>query len=234
MTLAHRFRLFVSMTACAGLAQFLLALGYAMTHYPGGYSFFGNFLSDLGRTRNWGGEDNLICSMVFNRSIVALGLSLLPFFAFVPSTLGSGARTSWLFALGGAVSAAGLIGIGLTPYDVYFVAHHVALVAWLAPMFLLAIIYLALAFESDNASPGLIGCTIALILAVLAYGTVGFHGGYVAMQKVTAVLSIIWFVVLASRIVCTGITEVTGRRQQMERLADRYLLRLQQGYRRSE
>ena len=116
----------------------------------------------------------------------------------------------------------------------YFVAHHVALAAWLAPMFLLALVYLAMAFDSENASPALIACTIALIFAVLMYGAIGFHLGYVAMQKVTAVLSIVWFVVLASRICLTGITQVTGRREQMERLADRYLLRLQQGYRRSE
>ena len=91
MMFARRVRIFISVVACLGLLQFLLALAYAITHYPGGYSFFGNFLSDLGRTRA-SGEDNMLCSQVFNRSIVALGLSLLPFFALVPSTLGSSPR----------------------------------------------------------------------------------------------------------------------------------------------
>ncbi len=230
---ARRFRLIVSVVACLGLAQFLLSLAYAIAYYPGGYSFFGNFLSDLGRTRTWAGSDNQLCSLLFNRAIVVLGLSLLPFFAFVPSTLGTGKRIPWVFALGGALSSTGLIGIGLTPYDVFFIFHHIALAVWLAPMFLLAVIYLLLAFDSDNASIGLIVCTVALILAVLGYASVGFHLGYVAMQKVTAVLSVIWFSVLANRILFTGIAQVTGRRQQMERLAEQYLLRLQRGYRRN-
>jgi hypothetical membrane protein len=230
----HRTRLLVSMIACLGLAQFLLAVGFAIAYYPGGYSFFGNFLSDLGRTATKSGYDNPLCSRVFNGGVVGLGVSLLPFFALVPSTLGSEDRAGWVFTVVGVISATGLIGIGLTPYDVYFVAHHVALAVWLGPMFLLAIVYLSLALDNENASFGLIVCTIALVLSVFGYASIGFHRGYVAMQKVTAILSVIWFVVLAIRIVFSGITEVTGRRQQMERLADHYLLRLQSGYRRIE
>ena len=211
----RRLRLFVSIAALLGLAQFLVAVAYAIAYYPGGYSFFGDFLSDLGR--NATGKASPGVSRLFNRSIVLLGLSLLPFFALVPSTLDSGGRTSWVFGVGGAISATGLIGIGLTPYDVYTVAHNVALVAWLAPMFVLAILYLALAFGSENASPGLIACTAALILAVLVYGGVGFHLGYVAMQKMTVLLSIVWFAVLANRVILTSVTQISSRRQQIER-----------------
>ncbi len=213
----------VSLAALVGLAQFLVAITYAIAYYPSGYSFFGNFLSDLGSSASPG------VSRLFNRSIVLLGLSLLPFFTLVPSTVDSSGRTSWVFGIGGAVSAAGLIGIGLTPYDVYTTAHNVALAMWLGPMFVLAILYLTLAFSSDNASPGLIACTASLILAVLVYGAAGFHSAYVTMQKVTVLLSILWFIVLATRVMLTSVTQISTRRQQIEHLADLYVKRLERG-----
>lgn len=217
----------VSLAALVGLAQFLVAVTYAITYYPGGYSFFSDFLSDLGRNATDRASPGV--SRLFNRSIVLLGLSLLPFFALVPSTVDSGGRTSWVFGIGGAISAVGLIGIGLTPYDVYTTAHNVALALWLGPMFVLAILYLTLAFGSDNASPGLIACTASLILAVLVYGVAGFHSAYVTMQKVTVLLSIIWFIVLASRVMLTSVTQISTRRQQIEHLADLYVKRLERG-----
>ncbi len=227
MTRERRFRWIVSLVAMVGVLQFLVAVGFAIAYYPGGYSFFGDFLSDLGGSST--GKANPGVARLFNGSIVVLGISLVPFFALVPSTVDSAGRSSWVFGAGGAVSSMGLVGIGLTPYDVYTMAHNTALAMWLGPMFVLAVLYLELALDSRNASAGLIACTAGLILAVVFYGLIGFHLGHVAMQKVTVVLSIVWFVVLAFRVMLTNITQISTRRQQIERLANLYVKRLEQG-----
>ena len=76
--------------AILGLVQFLIFVNLAMDHYPGGmiadadstgYSWTGNWLSDLGRLEAINGVDNETSSRYFNGSIIGLGMSLLAFFA---------------------------------------------------------------------------------------------------------------------------------------------------------
>ena len=234
----NRTYLVLSLVASLGIVQFLFAVAIAIKYYPGGnsaspygsgYSLLNNFLSDLGRTKTWSGADNSISALVFNLSVILLGASLLPFFAVLPSTVRKGGAIVWI---SGMLSAIGLIGIGLTPYDRYFVAHHVALGLWIGPMLILSLAYLGASLWEGDASLGLFGWTIALAGAVLAYGLAGTHSGYVAMQKVTAALSIVWFVLIGLRVGTTTIQHISSRRELVERQARQYIARLERGYRR--
>ena len=148
MSSFSRLHLLVSLVACAGILQFLASLFLAVNLYAGGtgdqpelkgYSWTGNFLSDLGRTRAWSGSDNASSARMFNRSVLLLGSSLLPFFAVLPSVLERNRAAIWL---AGTLSACGLVGIGLTPYDRHFVAHHIALGVWVARCCILVLAYL--------------------------------------------------------------------------------------------
>lgn len=228
----------VSLIACLGIGQFLVSLILAVNLYAGGtsleprsqgYAWTGNFLSDLGRTRAWSGADNAASARKFNRAVIVLGASLLPFFAVLAWVLEQSRAAIWL---SGTLSACGLIGIGLTPYDQHFVAHHIALGVWIGPMFILVLAYLFAATQRDEASLGTITCTVALLMAVIGYGAAGSHAGYVAMQKVTVVLSIFWFGGITFRVATVTAQQITGRGPLIERQAERYMQQLQRRHRR--
>jgi hypothetical protein len=189
---------------------------------------WGNFLSDLGKSKTWSGVDNGPSATLFNTSVICLGVALLPFFAILPTTV---ARGKTIIRISGTVSAVGLIGIGLTPYDLYFVAHHVALGLWIGPMFILVIAYLIAAAWNDDASFGLIAWTLILAAAIGAYALAGAQGGYVAMQKVTAVVSVVWFSSIVYRVAFVTVEHISFRHTLVEREAERYMAILGRGHR---
>ena len=119
------------------IAQFLYAVPQAMSVYPGGYSITHNFLSDLGCAFTSSQSDNSASASIFNRSIIVLGFSLIPFFIVLPTELG---KSRWVIRYSGVLSAMGLIGIGSTPYDQYFVEHFVALGLWIVPMLFVVVV----------------------------------------------------------------------------------------------
>ena len=136
--IVHRTNLLFGLVACLGIGQFLAATCAATASYPSaaggavsGYELSSHFLSDLGCTKTPDGLPNSNSASLFNRSVIGLGIALIPFLCVLASHCG---RAAWLAGACGCVSSAGLVGIGLTPYDIYFTAHHVALGLWLVPM----------------------------------------------------------------------------------------------------
>jgi hypothetical membrane protein len=130
-----------------GVLQFLVCTTLAMLNYPGGtlvdrhsvgYALFANYLSDLGRTVACSGSANGVSAALFNTSIVLLGVSTVPFFVFLPLHAPDRARLLWTAAAFGVLSAFGLIGIGLTPYDKHLAAHLEAHFWWIL-FFLIAV-----------------------------------------------------------------------------------------------
>jgi hypothetical membrane protein len=239
MTLIHFPRLIVCFAACLGIAQFVVAVAIAIRHYPGetdgaadGYSMAGNFLSDLGRSRTSSGRDNSVSAAFFNNSVIVLGITLLPFFAVLPTTLPDLRKVVWV---SGSLAAIGLIGIGLTPYDLYFVAHNVCLGLWLGPMLILLVGYLVASFGSGRAGWVLGACTLGLVYAILAYASAASHGGQVVMQKVTVVVSFVWFAMIAANVAFTTVQVVTTsrRRQIIEWEAEEYMKALHRGLRKT-
>lgn len=126
--------------ALVGAWQACLALLVAACCYPGGslahprapgYRFFDNALSDLGLTRAWSMGPNAVSALVFNSAMVLLGLTVLPFFLRLADTVPHAPRRGRAAAWLGAVSALGLIGVGLTPFDRLADGHNLALALWL-------------------------------------------------------------------------------------------------------
>jgi hypothetical protein len=136
-------------------ALFLLFTTTAMFLYPGGtgpiasthgYRFFVNFLSDLGQTRTQSGAYNYPSMLLFTSSMVAAGIGLGVFFiTFAHFFTGRSAhpwarRLTWAAAAAGGVAAICFIGVGVTPYNLFYVVHE-AFAQW-AFRFLLAAIIL--------------------------------------------------------------------------------------------
>jgi hypothetical membrane protein len=108
-----------------------------MLLYPGGtsndparteYSFLDNFFSDLGMIQTYAGEPNTWSSLLFATSLILVGVVLVLFSVllstyFVASP--SGRKAGKLGTMAGLASGLSCIGIALTPWDRFLVAHMV-------------------------------------------------------------------------------------------------------------
>ncbi len=222
----NRIVVIVTAVACLGVVQFVCLVVAAIRAYPGGagHAFFGNFLSDLGRSNTPG-------SMLFNGAIIVLGLSLFPFFAALLATGMDSTTSTKVTAVAGMISALGLIGIGLTPYDRYFVAHHVALALWIGPMFVVVFAYTAAVAKEQETSSCLLAISAAMVIAILSYALIGTHHGYIAMQKATVALSFVWFAMIVVRVIRTAVFHVSRRHLILRREAQGYMELLKHGHR---
>lgn len=187
-----------ALVAVAGICQFLAALFYAAKHYPNGYFWYKHFISDLGRTVTSDGIDNSANTLLFSASSLVLGLMILPFLLVLPTAFTRGGV--WLRILG-VLTVLGLIGIGQTPYDVYFFAHHAFLFLWIIPMLLMALGLSVVMFLDGctNLSPFLMSGLLSA--GSTAYACMDSHYGFVVMQKLVVFLSLIWFYVMLRSVV---------------------------------
>jgi len=141
-------------TIVVSILFFLLTI-IAMLLYPGGtmtdphthgYSFFWNFLSDLGRISTPNGQSNLISRVLFTvaLSMGAVGVALF-FIALTPFFPNSG-TASWLSRLAaifGLITSICFIGVAFVPLDLSGQVHYLFLDAALLS-FLLAFLLLFL------------------------------------------------------------------------------------------
>ena len=225
----NRINLVCGVVALVGIGQFLYAVVDAMNAFPGGYSIAENFLSDLGRTTTHNNQDNTASASIFNRSIIALGISLVPFFSVMPSVLD---RRVWMIRSAGVLSATGLIGIGLTPYDLYFVEHHLALALWIIPL-LVTVVAFAVSAELDRLASAILSlCTLLVVIAAGAYAFAGDLSGHVIFQKVLVVLATAWFCLVFLIVSMTTIRSITSTRLIAEKQARQYLKVIQRNHRR--
>jgi hypothetical membrane protein len=236
--------------SCFGVLQFLVLGTLAMRWYPGGtllerstvgYSFFENYLSDLGRTMSWSGEPNTVACVLFNTAVVVLGLSLIPFFLFLPSHAPDRSLILWIAAVFGVGSACALIGIGLTPYDIRLEAHQEALFFWVASLLAAVVLHAWALLTSEEASSLFALLSLGLAVVVLIYilrgagllvallfgSASGSVGPFITMQKYVVLSAVLWYFVFGARMVCTTELRPAARNVELRRAAERYLKRLQ-------
>ena len=114
----------------ATLAAFVLALGVAVACYPGQdaavgrYRFCYDFISALGMTRTSGGLDNFRACVLFNGGLGLAMLLLIPYW-YVRSDCVRGPRlVRWLSFACCLGFSLGVIGVALSPYDVWPHLHN--------------------------------------------------------------------------------------------------------------
>ena len=222
--------------SCFGVAQFLCLSVLAMHWYPGGtmadqkttgYSFYENFLSDLGMTKAWSGQPNPTASLLFNTAMVVLGLSIIPFFLFLPSHAPDQWESLRIAAVFGVVSALALVGIGLSPFDVHPNAHVAALVLWVMSLSSAAVLHFGALWASNDCSPLLALLSAGLATAICLY-MVAAAGDLraAAMQKCLVLYALVWYVVFGVRMVLTTELVPPDRDDRLRREAEEYLRRL--------
>lgn len=214
----------LALVALLGVSQFLGTLYHIAASYPEPYIWHRHFISDLGRTKTASGSDNTPNSKLFAISSLAMGASMLPFLLVFPTAF---ERGRWLLRILAIMTILGLIGIGQTPYDKYFILHHVCLFLWVVPMVLLAIaLPILVASEGDLPLPLFILSGVLLAFTLL-YAGIGIRSGYVVVQKIVVCISLAWFAILASTVVMVTKWRPSSLQRKLAKQAEWYERKLQ-------
>ncbi|MEO6990436.1 MAG: hypothetical protein ABI346_07660 [Candidatus Baltobacteraceae bacterium] len=208
-------RLGVFRVVASACGLFFVLTLVAMLLYPGGsvaapgaerYSFFLNFFSDLGQTHvGYGplGASNLVSMVLFVAALVMAAAALVLFFIAFAGLVGS-ATSRWLArsaALFGVVAGVSFVGVALTPWNHYLLAHN-AFVAWAFRAFFAADLLLFAAVVLEPGFPrrfawifGAFAALLAAYVGLLTFGptTTTALGSIVQAtgQKVIAYASIL-------------------------------------------
>ncbi len=205
-----------------GVLQFGICLTLAVEDYAGGtvmrpgaerYSFYENYLSDLGRSVAWSGGTNRMSARLFNSSLIVLALAQVPFFCSLPLHAADKPVPLWLAAGLGIISCIGLAGVGVTPYDLHLSAHITALMWWIVPLLIALFLHFFALLGSDECHPlfPLLSLALAILLADYAIRTAAcglppqshentsalIHS--IALQKYVVLSCVAWYLVFNLR-----------------------------------
>lgn len=164
-----------------GCGVFVLLTLIAMVFYPGGtfsdpgtegYSFFGNFFSELGMVRTHAGGYKTISLILFAAALILVGIGLiLFFFAFAQRWR----RTRLERMLGAAGSLLGVfsglcfIGVALFPLDTSPEMHY-QVVIWAFRLFPAAILcFTIILFHEQGVSSAWAWAMVIFLLLLVAY-----------------------------------------------------------------
>jgi hypothetical protein len=118
----------ICIIAMAVVPLFLIGIGIAIYFYPAkdgslyGYSMFYNFLSALGRTKTRYGVNNYISSIIFNSGLIMVNLTMMLFW-YIRVDLVTSDKKRRIALICCLSFCAGLIGVGLTPYNLHPKIH---------------------------------------------------------------------------------------------------------------
>lgn len=214
----------LSFILCVGIAMYLYSGGiYHMVSENGaslcpgatcqdsdhktiGYSFFKNFLSDLGRTITHGGHNNFHSSLLFNMALTFGGVTYILFYVYLRGLFKSNPIAN-IGSLSGFCGAICFIGVAFTPADL-FLPPHITFNLWIFRFFLLATIcYSWIIYKSEKINNKyLIGnavfiASLIFYILVLMYGPTPREPGGIEFQAISQ--KFIMFNFLASIIVQT-------------------------------
>ncbi|MFT5167017.1 MAG: hypothetical protein ACI8P3_002254 [Saprospiraceae bacterium] len=167
--------------------QFFLLTGLAMWLYPGGtihhpeyesYDFLYNYFSDLGRTRTFDGESNMLCHLLFKSALSISGLCLIFFFVALPSLFKSNRSKALILIASflGILSGICYIGIAYVPYNVDYWQHRMFVRTGFI-LFLFMSLFYAIAILVDKNYPrryaaafGVFGIILFIQVVIMLFG----------------------------------------------------------------
>ena len=144
-----------------GLIAFVFLNLFAMFLYSGGilndpttpsYLFLYNFLSDLGRLYSHSGNINFHSSLFFNLSLIIAGIVFIIFYFLLLNIFNNNKKINLLSKAGSGFGILGgfcLIGVALTPSDLYLDLHKI-FANWLFRLLFICSIIYSLVLRYDN------------------------------------------------------------------------------------
>ena len=140
-------------------------------HLTLGYSFTENFLSDLGRTLTFSGEINFLSSQLFNMSLILAGIVFCLFYLHVRKVFNSDNQKILAFigSFFGLLGGLSLMGVGLTPADLYLDIHIIC-ANWLFRfMFVASLFYTIVIFRHPTFENKYAGGYLVFSVTILIY-----------------------------------------------------------------
>ena len=154
----------------------------AMLTYPGGilhdhstigYSFFNNFLSDLGRYISWNESHNFFSQLFFNSSMIMAGFIFSFYFWNLRYVFNLHSGVLYWFSIigtfAGVFGGISMAGVGLTPSDLYFSAH-LEFAHWLFRFFFIAsLFYTIIILNTDLIENKYVAGFFIFVILILSY-----------------------------------------------------------------
>ncbi|MFX0202309.1 MAG: DUF998 domain-containing protein [Candidatus Hodarchaeota archaeon] len=180
-----------------GVLQFFLLTSLAAYYYPGGYSYFKYYFSDLGAVVAKNGEINSISSTFFFISLTLVALALIPFWLIIRLLFTESQVERILSVLGsalGLVSSPFIIGIALFPIDTQLETHIlVTLIFFL--LFTLATLLYSIAIILNQQYSNYFGFVGVILFIISLIVFINPIAPYVAfLQNIVAYGYFIWIV----------------------------------------
>lgn len=193
---------FAVFAAIQGVVIFLVGTAAAIFEHNG-YSISRDYLSNLGR-------QSFEFSHYFNYTLTWLGFSLIPMFLMIWITDPRQSFSAKLTAILGIVSAAGLIGLGMSPVDRYYITHHVWLAIWIFPMFYMTVSFFYVAARSPYVGVGFVGASLVMVVGMITYLSMVELTTYELLQKAIVVCGLIWLCYMIAFIWQSGFKVLKG------------------------
>ena len=168
-----------------GIAQFFLLTFVAALLYPGGFDYFGYFFSDLGAVNAKNGEPNLISSALFSIALVAVAITLIPFWLVIRSLFTKSKLERILSVLGsglGLIALPFLIGVAISPIDTQLETHILMTLIFFS-LFVLATLLYSIAVILNRDYPNYSGIVGLVLFGVSTLILVDPLATYVAFLQ---------------------------------------------------
>ena len=199
---------------------FVVLTAAAMLIYPGGtntdkttvgYSFLGNFFSDLGLTIAHNGQTNSMASLMFLVALGSAGGALILFFvAFLQFFVGGARRAlSVLGTLFGIIAGACFIGVALTPANLFGEAHG-NFVRGAFFTFLIAVVFYLLAIVITPAYPRRYAVVFSVFAVLLGLYLILIFAGPDADSAQGLIIQVVGQKVIAYASIITVLIEAVG------------------------
>lgn len=207
--------------AMIGCVQFVVLTAVAMWLYPGGtyddpttegYSFFGNYFSDLGLTETLLGESNRISSLLFATALALAGICLVLFFMVMPHHFTNRREARLLSVAGsafGVLSGISYIGVALAPANLSIDTHMTFIYAASVSSFLTAILYAGAILLTEGYANAFAFVFMAFALIIGA-----FMGLWVAGPEDLAIRATGQKIVVYAQTMCMFLQAFGGWRRQ--------------------
>jgi len=193
-----------------GGAVYVILSSLGMLFYAGGtyinpdapgYSFWANYLSDIGRSKAYSGKDNTVSMILYSIALSFWAVSFIPFFLALRSLFTEGKLERILSTIGslfGVIAAICLIGIAFTPADILGGPHIIFVYLGYSSLLYLGVLYSITLYKSDKLPRQY--AIIFIIWTIIFYvtltlGIIGLAG--IIAQKIGRYSTIICFAYVA-------------------------------------
>ena len=198
-----------------GCIQYMILIFTAMLFYTGGtvddpsvqgYLFWGNSLSDLGRTIAYSGQINTVSMVIFSFTLFLWAISMIPFYLVLLSLFNETRMQKRLCLVGtvfAIIAAISLVGISFMPDDILDGPHMIFVYIGYASLVIVGAMY-STVFYSDKEFPKIFAY-IFIIFTIVHFitsimgliGLASLNNLMVIGQKIGRFTTVICFAIVA-------------------------------------